>query len=127
FELNLPPRNGGWVVADWQGGWTCCVEQGAYGHKARKATWLYANGVDLPSLEWGAAEGDFLPMEHGFHSAEERAHWKATGEAPAYIKRATRTGICQRLSKRQRAATPIPFRDLLLSIARTARQQREAA
>jgi hypothetical protein len=29
FGLNEPPRCGGWVVADFVGGWTCCVEQGA--------------------------------------------------------------------------------------------------
>ncbi|HMO74112.1 MAG TPA: hypothetical protein PKD48_02115 [Sphingopyxis sp.] len=123
FGLNLPPRSGGWVNADFLGGWTCCVEQGAYGHKARKATWLYAFGCELPSLKWGAAEGEFLPMEHGFHSSEERARWKATGEAPAYIKRSTRTGIGQRLSTKERAATPEPFRDLLIAIARTAQER----
>ena len=41
FELNAPPRDGGWITADFCGGWTCCVEQGHYGHAARKATWLY--------------------------------------------------------------------------------------
>src|SRR5690606_5261243 len=97
-ELNLPPRAGGWVVADWDGGWTCCVEQGHYGHRARKATWLYAVGVELPSLIWGPSEAE-ARFDEGFHSAEER-------------RRAIRTGVCQRLSKRERAATPIPFRDL---------------
>lgn len=114
FHLNTPPRTGAWVMADWDGGWTCCVEQGAYGHKARKATWLYANGVELPSLEWGKAEGDFIRLDDGYHSAEERA-------------RAVKTGACQRLSKKQSAATPILFRDLLLSIARTADAGRIAA
>jgi hypothetical protein len=114
FELNTPPRGGGWVVADWHGGWTCCVEQGWYGHRARKATWLYANGVDLPKLKWGKAPGDFVRLDDGFHSAEER-------------RRAIKTGACQRLSKTQRAATPIEFRDLLLSIAATARVERAAA
>ena len=38
FGLNTPPRWGGWIVADFEGGWTCCVEQGWYGHRARKAT-----------------------------------------------------------------------------------------
>lgn len=105
FGLNCPPRRGGWIVADFEGGWTCCVEQGAYGHRARKATWLYAYGVELPSLRWGAASGDFVRLEDGFHSAEER-------------RRAIKTGACQRLSKNQRAATPPEFRDLLLSIVR---------
>lgn len=107
FGLNRPPKWGGWIVADFEGGWTCCVEQGAYGHRARKATWLYAAGVRLPSLRWGKAPGDFVRLDAGFHTAEER-------------RRAVKTGACQRLSARQRRATPIPFRDLLLSIADTA-------
>lgn len=106
--LKSPPRDGGWVVADFEGGWTCCVEQGAYGHKARKATWLYAHSVDLPSLRWGRAPGDFVRIDGGSHSADE-------------LRRAIKTGACQCLSARQRAATPPEFRDLLLSIARTAR------
>lgn len=28
FGLNRPPRKGGWIAADFEGGWTCCVEQG---------------------------------------------------------------------------------------------------
>lgn len=106
FGLNIPPRDGGWVAGDWLGGWTCCVEQGYYGHQARKATWLYAFGVELPSLQWGKAPGDFVRLDDGFHSKQERA-------------RAVKTGACQQLSKRQRAATPIEFRDLLISIAKT--------
>lgn len=117
FGLVTPPRSGGWVRADAAlgfDGWTCCVEQGAYGHRARKATWLYAHGVELPSLRWGRAPGDFVRLESGFHSAEER-------------RRAIKTGACQRLSKRQRAATPPEFRDLLLAIARTAQPAARAA
>jgi hypothetical protein len=110
--LNAPPRHGGWVAADFAGGWTCCVEQGHYGHRARKATWLYAFGVELPRLKWGSC-GVRERLDEGFHSAEER-------------RRAVRTGVCQRLSKRQRAATPVEFRDLLLSIARTAYARRAA-
>lgn len=105
FGLNAPPRDGGWITADFYGGWTCCVEQGHYGHRARKATWLYAVGVDLPALKWGSS-GKRERLDEGFHSADER-------------RRAVRTGICQRLSARQRAATPIEFRDLLLGIARS--------
>lgn len=47
------PGARGWHSADFAGGWTCRVEQGHYGHRARKATWLYAVGVVLPSLVWG--------------------------------------------------------------------------
>lgn len=114
FGLALPPKSGGWVKADWLGGWTCCVEQGWYGHRARKATWLYAFGFDPPPLRWGAAPGDFVRLDEGFHSKEERA-------------RAIKTGACKRLSKRQRAATPLEFRDLLIGMAETAAGMRAAA
>jgi hypothetical protein len=111
FGLKRPPRAGGWIAADWEGGWTCCVDQGHYGHRAQKATWLYAVGVHpLPMLTWGKKRGG-VRLDEGFHSAEER-------------RRAIRTGVCQRLSKRERAETPVPFRDLLLSIARNAALER---
>lgn len=114
FGLTAPPRDGAWVAAgDWIG-WTCCVEQGWYGHLARKATWLYAARIaDLPSLRWGKSPAS-ARLDDGFHSAEER-------------RRSVHTGICQRLSKRQRAATPIEFRDLLISIARSATKEEERA
>jgi hypothetical protein len=84
------------------------VEQGAYGHKGRKATWLYAHSVELPTLLWGRAPGDFVRLERlGFHSAEER-------------RRAVKRGAVERLSHRERLATPLPFRDLLISIAESA-------
>lgn len=59
FGLARPPRSGGWIKADaW--GWTCCVEQGHYGHRARKATWLYAVGTALPDLIWGPSAAGAL-------------------------------------------------------------------
>lgn len=109
--LLAPPKMGGWFAAgDWQG-WTCCVEQGHYGHRARKATWLYAVRCELPLLRWGASKGDRL--EDGFHSSEERARVRAAGVAPV-----------RRLSKAERLATPIAFRDLLLAMARTCANHR---
>jgi hypothetical protein len=104
FRLLSPMRGAGWTVADFEGGFTCCVDQEHYGHRAQKATWLYAVGVPLPSLNWEKGTSR-IRLDDGFHSAEER-------------RRATRTGICQRLSKRQRLETPAAFRDLLISIAR---------
>lgn len=115
FGLATPPKNGGWVPTwDAYGGWTCCVEQGHYGHRARKATWLYVCGLEeheLPRLKWGKAY-EKIRLVDGYHSAEER-------------RRAIKTGICQRLSHKARAATPIPFRDLLISIAAKARRPAE--
>lgn len=108
FALNLPPRSGGWIVADFEGGWTCCVEQAHYGHRARKATWLYVVGCKLPRLQWGKSQAS-IRLDEGYHSAEER-------------RRAVKTGACQRMSKRERAATPLIFRDVLLGMARSAQK-----
>jgi hypothetical protein len=115
FNLRRPPRAGGWVSAGMtEGGWTCCVDQGHYGHRAQKATWLYAVGVHpLPMLRWGKSPRA-MRLDDGYHSAEER-------------RRAVRTGVCQRMGKRERMITPDPFRDLLIGIARNAlRGSREA-
>lgn len=114
FGLNTPAKSGGWIPADFEGGWTCCVEQGNYGHRARKATWLYACHVALPELTWGPSRGERL--DEGFHSTEERRAARAAGQAPR-----------KRLSSYECLATPIPFRDLLISIARCVHQQAKAA
>lgn len=112
FGLMSPKKHGVWVVADWQGGWTCCVEQGHYGHRSRKATWLYACRVtELPSLRWGKSAAGFR-MDEGFHSAEERRRLVRLGTVSRL----------SRLSRTERSATPLPFRDLLLGIARTVRR-----
>ena len=108
FNLKRPPRSGGWVSADFNGGWTCYVEQGHYGHDARKPTWLYARGVDLPSLDWSRLPQRLDPKmveRYGYEYARRKG-------LVAMIGGKRKTEI--------RNATPIPFRDLLLSIARTA-------
>ena len=92
FGLRRPERKGQWWPSGSRvGEWVCCVEQGNYGHLARKATWLFAVGCDRPDLVWGAAPRSpyHVGMDQGFHSKAERD-------------RARRTGICQRLSQRQR-------------------------
>lgn len=109
FGLWRPPRGGGWVKADPSGGWTCCVEQGHYGHPARKATWLYAVRCELPELVWGKADGK-ARLDVGYHSAAERA---AGGKvAPG------------RLTRAQCIATPPEFRDVLIAMARSVYDRR---
>jgi hypothetical protein len=108
FGLTAPPRTGGWIIADFTGGWTCCVEQGFYGHAARKATWLYAHSVALPSLRWGEGEQRLDPVmvkRHGYEYARRKGLVSMVGG-----KRKTEI----------RNATPPEFRDLLLSVVRTA-------
>lgn len=109
FGLAKPPRAGGWVKADEFGGWTCCVDQKHYGHRAQKATWLYAVGCEFPELVWGKSSGG-VRLDDGFHSAEERRRLRR------------HQGAIERLSKHQRTATPPAFRDLLIAIAKTARE-----
>jgi hypothetical protein len=114
FELAVPPKGGGWITSGREG-WTCCVEQGHYGHPARKATWLYYVGSSKPpELIWGPSQGQRL--DEGFHSKAERDAARAAGIKPR-----------KRLSTKQNLATPIAFRDLLTSLARNARADRKAA
>jgi hypothetical protein len=108
YGLTPPPKSGGWIPAGDGIGHTCCVEQGHYGHRARKATWLYAVGVELPALKWGKAEGK-LRLDQGHHNHAERL---ILGETH------------QRITARECLATPHEFAELLLSIARTARRDR---
>jgi hypothetical protein len=112
FGIAAPPRAGGWIPAGIAvPGWTCCVEQGHYGHRARKATWLYAVGCELPSLAWGPSEGERC-IDAGYHSAEERLAAREAGTL--------RGG--GRLSSRLRAATPPAFRDVLIEMARSVKK-----
>lgn len=109
FGLTKPPRLGGWIKADTLGGWTCCVYQGHYGHMAGKPTWLYAYGVPLPSMVWG-------PCAQRLHPTALAKHGYA---------KARRVGMLAMVGgkdkKKIRGATPEPFRDLLLEMARSAR------
>ena len=101
FDLPKPPRAGGWVRSLF-GGWSCHVEQQRYGHPAKKATWLYAVGCDLPSLRWGH---------------------KPNGSAAALVSwcgNRVRSGESRpRVGKRVASRTPEEFRDVLLAMARS--------
>lgn len=109
FLLRRPARDGGWIPADMCGGWTCCVEQGRYGHLSNKRTWLYAYlpSVDLPELKWGQGEQRLHPIalaRHGYAKARRIGMMAMVGG---------------KFKTEIRNATPIPFRDMLLSIARS--------
>jgi hypothetical protein len=82
--------------------WTCEVWQSAYGHRARKRTWLFfSGGIAPPEVEWARPPG--------------------TAQVGWFDR------IKPTLSKAEAKATPPAFRDLLLSIARTAQPERLAA
>lgn len=112
FGLSTPPATGGWVKADAFGGWTCCVWQGHYGHFAGKGTWLYAvvhDPAQLPELQWGKSDSGPTP-----EMVERYGYAKA--------RRVGRMALVGGKDKtRIREATPAPFRDLLILIARSAR------
>lgn len=74
--------------------WVCEVWQSAYGHKARKRTWLFYRGEKPLDLDWGRAPGS---AQCGWFDR-----------------------IKPTLSKRDASATPPAFRDALLKLARGA-------
>lgn len=98
FRIVKPITGNGWVKADGFGGWTCCVEQGNYGHRARKATWLYAVGTELPELIW-------TPSNATVH-ATPAPKWQP--KRPY-------------MQQKERRATPRAFAELLVSMARSVR------
>lgn len=98
-----PPKPGGWQRTIC-GGWTCYVEQGRYGHPAKKATWLYAHGIaEPPAIDCR----DLRPRD-----SRSQVSW-CGNHTSKFDKR-------PRVGKRVAAATPVAFRDLLISIARSA-------
>ena len=96
--FGLPvPTDAGWRRSLFSGGFVCLVDQGHYGHAARKPTWLYYVGDSPPpDLTWGPS-------------------------SPAPIGSGARRGNLESMSKVQRAATPPAFADLLISLAERAR------
>lgn len=93
------PKGAGWQRTTC-GGWVCEVWQSAYGHRANKATWLYYHGTNTPhELRWERLKGTH---QIGFYDQRGKASNKPT------------------LSRREANATPVEFRDALISLARCA-------
>jgi hypothetical protein len=108
FNIAAPYPDGTWRWT--AGGFTCRVEQGHFGHRAPKATWLYCAGVtvfDLPKMPWAASH--------------------ASGRVSGPHRHSRASVPVERMGQRERAATPPAFASLLLSIARTASPARSAA
>ena len=107
FGLKPPKKMKGWTMADDFGGYTCCVDQGNYGHFAKKPTWLYAVLKHYPNLDW-EDKGQILPK-----SMIERYGYK----------KARRIGMVAMVGgkdkKKIRNRTPEKFRDLLISMVET--------
>lgn len=101
YDLPTPSRYGGWQRG-LCGGWSCHVEQCRYGHLAKKATWLYAYGTNLPTLRWGSV------------SDQETRAWVS------WCGNAARGAVRRRLRKSEASATPAEFRDVLIAIAESA-------
>lgn len=96
--LITPSGSHGWVYCGMDE-WVCEVWQSAYGHRARKATWLLAKSIEMPpELRW-----DRLPGTHQVGHPDRRGKAK---NKPV-------------LSSKEAAATPIEFRDALIAIARS--------
>jgi hypothetical protein len=97
FGLRPPTEGVGWHLRDLEsvpGEWSCEVWQSAYGHLARKRTWLLYVGNPPPELDWSRSRGS--------HQVGWFDRIKPT------------------LSKKAASATPPAFRDALLNLARGA-------
>jgi hypothetical protein len=78
------------------GDWVTEVWQSAYGHRAKKRTWLLYNGHAPAPLKWKRVRGQMQIGRFGKNQLPQ-------------------------LPTKERAKTPISFRDLLISIAHSAR------
>jgi hypothetical protein len=113
FGLLRPNPNGGWTWDENNGGWVCQVEQGHYGHPARKKTWLFLKSKPLrdyfswttpPELMWGPSTGR-RRLDEGFHSSDERKRVRSNGQKPT-----------KRLSKKECVHSPAEFVDALIGL-----------
>jgi hypothetical protein len=109
FHVPAPQRGGGWMPCGTRA-WTCYVEQGQYGHLARKGTWLLYHGNVPPfELDWTIGEQRIHPTalaKHGYEKARRIGMMAMVGGKD-------KTKI--------RNATPPAFRDVLIRLAYHAR------
>lgn len=114
YGLPRPPTGGGWVPGANPGEWTCYVEQWRYGHRAKKATWLYVVGVRSvapPELRFGLLRD--TDAESGRTTTPILVSWCGNHTRLNGGKR-------ERLGKKAAIATPPEFAAELLRLARWA-------
>jgi hypothetical protein len=120
------PRRGAWSAPDLHGGRVAEVSQAAYGHRARKRTWLYYVGSEPSALNWASpppvATVSWM-SNHGGGVApliDERPTLFAQAQVGRMRKQAPASpgDVLPRLGKREASATPPAFRDVLLDLAR---------
>lgn len=107
--FGLPIPTGKWTPADAWGGRSCYVDQGAYGHKAKKPTWLYAVLPAFPPMDWTRVWGLARVGGDGFHSSRERARAKATGRFKPF----------PQIPAGENHLTPPRFGEALMDLARS--------
>lgn len=92
FGIQVPVRTAGWHAGNREGEWVCEVWQSAYGHRARKRTWLlYVGSRPPPEAKWG--------REPGTHQCGWFDRRKPT------------------LGKKESSATPVAFAEWLIAVA----------
>lgn len=93
----VKPKGVGWINTR-ENEWVCEVWQSAYGHLARKKTWLFYCGKQKPKeLLWDRLKGSH---QIGFYDQRGKGKNKPT------------------LSGKKASATPLAFRDELIELAR---------
>jgi hypothetical protein len=100
FGLRKPGKVRGWAAGNGICSWVCEVWQSAYGHKARKRTWLYYVGHRPPEFDWSRAPGTH---QVGFFDR-----------------------VKPTIRGRESSATPQAFAELLVSLARSVHTQEVA-
>lgn len=102
-RFNLPPpKRGRWIEAPQ--GFVTEVSQCAYGHRARKLTWLYAaKTVDLPALDWRVPTATATAGVSDFR----HRHLKASAQV-SFCKNHGNSEL-PRISKKEASATPPPI------------------
>ena len=107
----LRPQGGGWTRSLYDDGWVCEVYQGNHGHLAAKPTWLYAVGCELPNLKWGESKENVGALT-SLRNRNNRFAAKASKNSGLPV-----------INKKEASATPKPFKQILIDMARSVKQR----